>query len=458
MQRLSFVFFVDPTTQRDVDLIRALYPAAAHAEYTSPRDQRHIVTVTVDIADSLALRTPEVRLAHPPDRMPTLLAEIPLRTVTEPGVGDSPSAVVTGGILLEVDGWYRFSLQSPCPGSALQVAGVESAGALTPLLAGVHAFSMAVPDWMRCTEPMRILSTGAAATAPLPVPPEHITSPQVAALPEVAAPAVHTYTGYGSPIPLGRPPVRPGDLQIGPDGSLFVAGFADGGWLMYRLTPDGAVIAKWDMRAPQNINLSTFAVADDGTVAAIFARTLMLYSIDGQDLGAWENPWLSFESQLAWWGPHLVASIPHRNSLAAFDRGGALRSEFSAFASEHGPRELYQPRGFNLTASGDLVVAQENGRAVLFRTPTDRFQPAFVHDFAIETASPGLTFDGAQRILMPAAGMVQVFDPDGTRLMAAEPSRDPGRHSFGGQPRLRAATDGVYVLDIDGGQLWKIPH
>ncbi len=458
MHRASFVFFVDPATRKDLGLVRALYPDAAHAEYTSPRDGRHLAAVTVDVAESLALRTPDLRLADPPDAPPALLADVPVRMIAEPDAAGPSSAVVAGGILLDSDGWYRFGLQAPCPGAELRVAGQVPGDQPTPLLAGVHPFTVRVPDWTQCGGPMRILSTSAPATALAPVPPERITSVRVAALAEAVAPVVQAYPGYAPPAMLGRPPVRPGDLQVGPDGSLFVAGFADGRWLMYRLAPSGAVLANWDMRAPQNINLSTFAVADDGTVAAVFARTLRLYGPDGQDLGAWENVWLSFESQLAWWGPHVVTSIPHRNSLAVFDRHGELQSEFSAFATERGPQELYQPRGFSLTRDGDLIVLQENGRAVRFHTPTDRFQPSFVRDFAIEAASQGVAFDGAQRILMPAAGRVQVFDGDGTRLMADNPDRDPGHHPFGGELRLRSGADGVYLLEIEGQRLWKIPH
>ena len=460
MQRPSFVFFVDPTSQADLDLIRALYPGALVREYTSPRDQRQIATVTIDVEASQALRTPELRMPDPPDPAPALLAGVPLKPVDDAALGDAVAAVVAGGIAIETDGWYRFDLQPACPAAELRVDGHPASGAgVVPMLAGVHAFTIALSDLTRCRTPMQIVAVQAGSATPTAVPPERITSPQVAALPQAAAPAVEVYDGYAPPVSLATLPMHPGDLAVGPDGTLYLAGAALGKWHMYRLTPDGRIVTSWDLPAPRGINLSTIAVAPDGTVAALFARTVMLYSASGQPLGRWENAWLGWESQLTWWGDDLLlATIIHRNSIAVFNRRGELLREFSSFDTDHGPAELYQPQGFSLSPTGDLVVLQPNGEALLFHTPTDAFQPTFVRRFASEAVSHGATFDGSARILLPVAGAVQAFDPSGIRLLAADPTRDPGRQPFGNGVRLRGAADGVYVLAADGNRLWKISH
>ncbi|HSP95980.1 MAG TPA: hypothetical protein VL049_01880, partial [Candidatus Dormibacteraeota bacterium] len=73
-QRISYAFFVEPTTQDELELIRALYPNAPAHEYVSPRDHRHLATVSIDVADSVAVRAPLLRSAASPP--PDVLADV----------------------------------------------------------------------------------------------------------------------------------------------------------------------------------------------------------------------------------------------------------------------------------------------------------------------------------------------------------------------------------------------
>ncbi|MGD9762677.1 MAG: glycosyltransferase family 39 protein [Candidatus Binatia bacterium] len=455
MQRISFVIFADPTTQSILDLLRALYPGAESLVLDSERQERRTVAMTVDIADSARLRTVDLRMADPPNPPPAVLADVPLRAVPDPERGGT--ALIAGGILIEDDGWYRFALEPSCAGAELAIDGRQALDAApTPMLAGVHPFSLAVPSLPACPKPLRITSARQGQTSFEPVPPDRITSSAVAMLPQAAAPRVEVYDGYAPAAPFIQVPGRAGDLAIGPDGTLFVAATSEGVWRIHRYLPDGKPLDAWNLQGPPGLNLSTIAVAPDGTVAALFATTITLYTPDGRPLGSWHNGAFGWESQLAFWGKHLLVTIPPRNSIMVFDRNGELVREFSAFDTDNGPEELYNPLGFAFSAAGDLVVLQPNGQAIVFRTPTDDFQPTFVRRFAIEAGSQGSTFDGPDRVLLPAASAVQVFNTNGSRLMAADPTRDPGRRSYGRSPRLRGTADGAYVLDIDAGRIWVL--
>jgi len=101
-------------------------------------------------------------------------------------------------------------------------------------------------------------------------------------------------------------------------------------------------------------------------------------------------------------------------------------------------------------------VLQPNGKALRFRTPTDKFEPTFVREFTVGSASPGVGFDGPDRLLLPTMNVIDVFNEEGTRLMAADPGADLSRIRIGKSARVRGADGAVYVLDPEGGRLWAL--
>jgi hypothetical protein len=455
MRRITYVFFVEPITRPQFDLVRALYPGAEFHSYVSPRDQRHLAVVTIDLADSVALRAPLLRSAASPP--PDVLADVAARATTE-NAPPAPAAVVEGGLWLETDDWYGFGIQPPCAGAELRVGGVAVAPETpAPLLAGVHPFTLAIPDPQACALPLRVTIARRDARDATPLGGDHFTSPAVAALPAAAAPPVATYPGYPTARILALLPARSADLAIGPDGALHVALLEEGRWRIRKYAPDGATLATWNIDAPREMDPGTMTVAPDGTIAILFGRDIFLLGPDGRRVGSWSNIWFVWETQIAFWGNDLLlATIPHRDAIAVFNRQGELLSEFRSFAG--GPEKFFSPTSLALTPAGDLVVLQPDGRALRFRTPTDSFQPAFVREFRVGAAGPGVGFDGPDRLLLPTAGVVEVFDAEGTRRMAADPTADLSRLRIGQSARVRAAADAVHILDPEGGRVWTLPR
>jgi 4-amino-4-deoxy-L-arabinose transferase-like glycosyltransferase len=451
MRRISYVFFVDPTNRWQLDLVRALYPGGKFSDYVSPRDNRHIAVVTIDIADSLALRTPVVHSAASP--APDVLADVAEQAV----VADAPpppAAEVDGGLWLDTDNWYAFSLLPPCPGATLAIDGQPTdPAAHPPYLAGVHRFALTIPDPAACTLPLRVAATRADA-APAPLAPDRFTSPQVAALPAAAAPPVLTYAGYRDAKPIVNLPNRSADLAIGPDGNLYVAAMVRGRWHLQKYTPDGTQLGSWDIGAPRELDPGTMTTADDGTVAILFGRQIFLLGPDGRRVGTWENTWFVWETEIAFWGDRLLATIPHRDAIAVFSRTGELLAEVREFPG--GPGRFFEPSSVAFTPAGDVVVLQPNGKALRLRTPPGDFKPEFVREFAVSSISPGVSFDGPDRVLLPSGNVVDVFDGEGTRLMAAEPGADLSRIKVGKSARARSRDGIVYLLDPEGGRVWAI--
>jgi hypothetical protein len=453
MRRISYVFFVEPTTQSQLDLIRALYPHADAQEFVSPRDQRHLAAVTITLADNIALRAPLLHSAASPP--PDVLADVTEQAVAA-GAPPPPAATVDGGIWLEADNWYAFGLQPPCAGAALRVGGTDADPAVqAPMLAGVHPFSLSIPDPQACTLPLHVTMSRPGTPPNTPLAPDHFTSPSVAALPAAAAPPVIAYPGYADAKLLVKLPTRSADLAIGPDGNLNVALLERGRWQLHKYAPDGASIGAWDINAPREMDPGTMSVAPDGTVAILFGRQIFLMAPDGHRIGVWDNIWFVWESQIAWWGSdRLLATIPHRDSIAVFSRTGELITEFKSFTG--GPGKFFAPNSLAFTAGGDMVVLQPNGKALRFQTPTDRFEPTFVREFTVGSAGPGVGFDGPDRVLLPTDGVIDVFNGEGTRLMAADPSADLSRLRLGKSARVRGADGAVYLLDPEGNRLWAL--
>jgi hypothetical protein len=197
------------------------------------------------------------------------------------------------------------------------------------------------------------------------------------------------------------------------------------------------------------------SIAPDGTIAILFGRQVFLLGPDGRRIGDWDNIWFVWETQIAWWGSdRLLATIPHRDSIAVYSRTGEVITEFKNFSG--GPGKFFSPTSMAFTSAGDMVVLQPNGKALRFRTPTDRFEPTFVREFTVGSASPGVGFDGPDRLLLPTMTVIDVFNDEGTRLMAADPSADLSRIRIGKAARVRGADGAVYVLDPEGGRLWAL--
>lgn len=453
LERISYVFFVEPITQAQVDLIRALYPQAETHDYVSPRDQRHIAVVTIDAADAVALRAPLVRSG---DAAPPPVLAGAAQQVAADGAPPPPALLVEGGLWLDTDNWYAFSVRPACPGATLTVGGEPALGAAPrPMLAGVHRFTLSVPDPAACALPLQIAFTRPDTPTAVRLAGDRITSPTVADLPAAAAPPVTTYPGYRDARQIIQLPARAADLAIGADGTLHVAVLENQRWRIDRYGPDGAALGSFDIGAPREMDPGTMTIAPDGTLAILFGRTVFLFDAAGQRIGTWENAGFVWETQIAFWGNDLLlATIPHRDSIALLARDGEVLDELKTFAG--GPGGFVAPTSLATDGAGELVVLQPDGKALRFHGPADRFAPVFAGQFAVRSSSNGGALDGPDRFLLPTDHIVEVFAADGTRLMAADPTADLSRLRVGRTARVRTAGGRVYVLDPEGSRVWEL--
>lgn len=451
-RRISFVFFVEPVTRPQFALVRGLYPRAAISEYVSPRDRRHIAVVTIDAADAAALRTPLLRTRTAP--APEVLAGVPTRATPDGAPADG-GTVLEGGLRLDHDDWYAFTLTPACDAAILEIGGQPiTPGTRLPLLAGVHPLALRLPGGTGCALPLRLHAVRNGAPEPEALGADRFTSPAVARLPNAAADPVLPDAGYQPPQILTQLPGRAADLAVGPDGTLHVLIKQDAVWRLHRFTPDGKPLGAWELNAPRELDPGTMSVAPDGSVAMLFGRTIIVLGPDGRERARWENLAFVWETQIAFDGPdRLLATIPHRNALAIFSRTGEPLGEHTHFSG--GPTEFFSPTSIARNDVGDLVLLQPDGRALWFTVPEDRFAPVFARTFRVGAAGPSVTLDGRERLLLVADGAVQVTDADGTRL-AADGARDPGRLRLGKGARLRAAGDRVYILDPEGSRVWVL--
>ncbi|MDX2166135.1 MAG: hypothetical protein SF182_03705 [Deltaproteobacteria bacterium] len=449
---VSFIFFVDQTSQAQVDLVSALYPQAERLDYTSPRDNRHIVALTIAASDAEALRRPALRVAGaaPPD----ILRGVALTRV-EGAPADGAALSITGGIRLDTDGWYRLTLDPTCAAATLQVSGQPPDGeALAPMTAGVRPFTLTLPSLDACPLPLRLLLHTAEAPAGAPLPPERFTAPAVTAVPAALAPPVVAYPGYAAPKPLAQLTARPLDLAFDGAGTVHVLLEQQQRYRIQKLTPQGAPAGEWPIEGPYGRVPSSLDVDAAGNVMAMFSPAVVFYDAAGTRTGGWSHQWLVWESEVAFFGRDLVlVSIPHRDSIAVFRRNGELLREFTTF--EGGAGRLFSPTALRVGPDGRVLVVQADGQAVLFQSPLDDFQPRFVESFASDPALSA-AFDGPDRMLLAFDGVVRGYDASGTRLMAETPARDLAQRRYGREARLRARDGRVYVLDPEGVRLWVI--
>jgi len=383
-----------------------------------------------------------------------VLADVRLQR--EPA-GDDAAAPTTveGGILVDADGWYRWQLDPPCPDATLSFNGEAiAADAARPMLAGVHPFTLSLPQGSACKLPLRVMVESLVPQRKAPVPPESYVSRQVSTLPEVRAREVESFGGYGTPQLVMQFKGRPVDFGVDAQGHYSVLMRDGDGYHIRRYDEHGKELAAWPVEVPLTINPATIAVAADGTTAVLVQNIVQMYDPQGKRIANWVHPWFVWETQLAFWGDLLVANIHHRDSFAILKRSGDLVTEFKTF--EGGPGKLYAPMAFALGAEGDLLVEQADGQALRFHLDGPEFKPVFVESFRVDAASPGTGFDGPERILVANERGLRVFGRGGKRLMANEPKRDPSQQEFSGAVHVRRIGDRLLILDSERNALWTI--
>jgi hypothetical protein len=457
-RRISFLLFEQPETQSEVDLLRALYPAAESREFKSPINGQTLLSMTVGEDTMAAARTPALETGTAGVDPTRVLQGVPLRP-RAPSAGGGVSGEgmsVRGGLLLDHDGWYGFGVDPPCPQAELRIDDrVATLDDTRPMLTGVHPFALTLPDPPACALPLRLETRPAKTAGVVPLAPDRLVGPAIASVEAARARTVEPYPGYtgGRPVALFRG--RAVDLGVDARGVVGVAVLEQGALRVERIAPSGKRVATFDVEQPLRENAGSIAVDPDGNTAILTGNVVQIYDAAGQRTASWSNPWFVWESELVFWGPdEIVANIPHRNSIAVFDRSGTLLREVTDPAGSSGG--MYRPIALVAAPNGDVLVQESNGQALLLHSPAGDFDPTFVRRFPVGAQAPGGTFDG-DRLILPDGDTLQVYGTDGERRLAADPAHDLSTQPFGHDTRAQAAPRGrLWVLDPERARLWAL--
>jgi hypothetical protein len=465
-RRVTFLLERTPYSEPELALLQSLYPGAEVRGTRFMQNQRALVSLTVDLAEVEALRSPSLWVSPDAGDHPGLEAELlegmMLRRVERVPTSDQPLAgiVVRGGLLLERDGWYRFQIGTECAEAHLTLDGAQAARSeLRPMLAGVHPFEVTLPSITACQLPLQILMESSDQPGISPVPPSALVSPTVAALPQARAQAVLTYEGYGDATVLARWTGGAVDFGIDARGRVFVLIQESGRYRVQQFAPDGAQESTWIPGLEPGTFARAMAVDGDGTTAIIAGNFVVLRDAEGNET-TWRPVWDAVASDIAFApGGEILLAVPSRNAIAVFERDGTLRGELQRF--EGGPGQLTQPQALGISPEGRLLVAQDDGHTLIFDISADvlhatllrRFKAAFSH-FPIEVR--GVAFAGPQRVLLPdpTANAVLVYDARGQRLIATPPERDLSAKGSGAVLRLISRPDALYAMDASN--IWRL--
>jgi len=449
-QRITYILPDEPASAPYLAMLHALHPQTPIEHHAVPRAERALSYLTVDADRIAALRRPT--LSAPPD-VSDVLQGVPLLHTS----GDTAAIRVAGGLLLDRDAWYRLRLDPPCPAAVLELDGAAvSPEALRPYLAGVHPFSLALPDAAACPLPLRITSERAPGGGRVEVlPAQRFTSPTVATLPELRAPAVTTIDGYDAPRMVLQTGGRPVDFGVDAAGNVSVLLQQDNQWKVKRFSASGHLLKEWPIETPLNYNLNTIAVAPDGTTAVPVQNRIALYAPDGTQSGGFINNMPVWESQFAFWGNDvLIANIHYRDEVVAFDRAGNVLGELKAYGDP--PTKLYSPMSVAVSPDGDLLVQQFDGQGLRFKLDGVGFAPRFVARFRPDSFAAGASFAPGDRMLVPTEQGLRAYDGSGQRLLAMTPPRDLSQQPLGHTLRLHLIDGRLYLLDSDKASLWTL--
>lgn len=263
------------------------------------------------------------------------------------------------------------------------------------------------------------------------------------------------------------PVVLPGDIDLDPDGRLWVTDGGNDRFLIFSL--DGALIGAWggpgtgdgefSFRRDDGSNFSGIEFAPDGSFYVLDAgnHRIQQFAADRSFVRSWGSEG-SGEGQFI--TPAGLALSPRgslfvvddtRRDMQEFAADGAFLNAFDGLAADN-PNPFFA-NDLAVDAAGNLYVANTEPDQI------DVFDPSGAHVKTIgkgHFTRPlyGVDFDASGRIFTATAAGIDVFDADGSFLATwGAIGGAPGQ--FVSPAGIAVAGDEVYVADYDGNRVQK---
>jgi hypothetical protein len=461
-QRVSFLLRDEPSNDSYIELLRGLYPRAVVRATPPTLPEVKLVALTIARSDVEALHVPE--LSGSEETTTSRLAARLLRGVRlTPTAANAPGGAtvsVRAGLLLEGDGWYRFGLTPACAGTTITIdRRAVTPSDVLPLLAGVHALDITLPNADACVLPLEFSLDVQRDQHLVALKPVILLAPAAAAVPQAHAPTVALYGGYGAAQQFSPEIAAVVDFGVDSEEAVTVLLQDGAGFEVRRFAPDGHELARWKPKVPRGQTVWGLMVAMDGTSFVISPTTTLVYDRSGSPIAVWNDPpvWTSEVAALP--DGRVLSCVPHHAAVAVLRPDGTVEREWARF--EGGPGRFSEPMSVRVQGQ-EVLVLQSDHQALLFHNPLGEFGPVFVRSFPLSFTTKsvyprGAAFDGPERIVVPDPGlpMTLVYGVDGQRLMAADPARDVNNRGFGDIVRLVAMHDHLYVLD-GARRLWRL--
>lgn len=459
-QRMSFLTRDTEKSRSLLALLDALYPRTARKQYQSGASSGgDLLGVTVEMAEVRTLWKPSLVVGAGVDASEGLETRV-LKGVTlsaskseNPAANEDAAMIVRGGLLLERGGWYNFVVRGVCPQAVLTVG--DNPFPMTnrhPMLEGIHAFEVRIPNLANCALPLELLMTSDAPGTTHPIDPAALFSPHLASIPLLRPAAVRSFPGYGDARELGKWSSGTGvDMAVDGHGVVSVLLSEKRNLRVQRFDRNGNDAGSWDPQVRGGQPIYRLEVDAEGTMILLAGFDVVSRDPEGR-----RRMW-SLSKNTMWTDiaatpdHHLLVTAPDRNAIAVFTFDGSPQGEIRHFAG--GPQEFVEPVSVITAPGGEMLVIQSDGLGLLFQPGENVLAPRFVRTFQVLadtglTRSLGASFDGPQRLLVLARSpkIPFVYNDRGERLLATAPEQDLAGPHIGQVVRYRAAGDRVHAL------------
>ncbi len=223
---------------------------------------------------------------------------------------------------------------------------------------------------------------------------------------------------------------RPRDLEVAPDGSLYIADTDN--HRIQHITESGEVVQVWGSFGDVTAGVApggTFnqpwgiALGGDGSVyvADTWNHRIQKFNAEGEFITMW-GMFGQAETPTAFWGPRDVAVTEDgqvlvtdtgNKRIVVFDEQGNFIAQFGSPGMNAG--EFDEPVGLVLDTEGKLYVADTwNQRVQVFVSDTFNFLPLSTWDL---TAWYGQSLDNKPYLDVDENGNIFIADPEGYRVL-----------------------------------------